>query len=180
MNFKYITINLILFFSISYCSKIIDRTESEINNYFPNLISLDWKIHKIKKQSSKNIQNRVKQKFFRKEVNTWMIVNDDSSKFYAVLDNVKGKSLPITFLSIYNSDLRIIHVSIIKYREAYGGEIRNQSWLNQFITFNDLSNYKVGNKISSISGATISVNSISKGMRKLSMLIDEIIIDFNE
>ena len=67
--------------------------------------------------------------------------------------------------------------SVIKYREAYGGEVGNSKWLYQFKSLSDTSNYKVGDKISAISGATISVNSMSKGFHKLSMLVHEIIKD---
>ena len=83
------------------------------------------------------------------------------------------------FLTIFNSDLNLEHSSIIKYREAYGGEVGSRSWLDQFSAYNDTSDYSVGSSISGISGATISVHSVSKGIRKLSMLIDEIIRDYN-
>ena len=52
--------------------------------------------------------------------------------------------------------------------------------LNQFINYTDSSNYNVGGAISGISGATISVNSVTKGIYKLSILIDYIITDFDE
>ncbi len=120
------------------------------------------------------------QKFFRKEVNCWHIINDDSTQYYAILDNVKGKSLPITFLTIFDENKQVYDSEIIKYREGYGGEVANKSWLNQFINYTDSSNYNVGGAISGISGATISVNSVSKGIYKLSILIDYIITDFDE
>ena len=64
---------------------------------------------------------------------------------------------------------------IIKYREAYGGEVSSKKWLIQFNSYPDSSIYKVGNDIAGITGATISVHSITKGIRKLSMLINDII-----
>jgi len=177
---KYYSILLLLIFNFCIPSTIIDNTELRINSFFPDLLSLEWSLYSIEKKSLKSIQNTVKQKFFRNEVNTWIITDTDTSKYYAILDNVKGKSLPITFLAIFNEKGEIYNTSIIKYREAYGGEVGNKSWLNQFISFNDTSNYKVGNDISAISGATISVHSVSKGIRKLSILIKDIIKDYNE
>jgi len=171
----YIIITLTICFGI--CSEIIDKTELKIKEFLPNHLSLEWAMYNIDKQSIKSIQNTVRQKFFRKELNTWVIVDSDSSKYYAILDNVKGKSLPITFLAIYNNNGNLHNASVIKYREAYGGEVGSKAWLNQFIAFSDTSNYKVGDEISAISGATISVHSVTKGIRKLSMLIDEIIKD---
>ena len=136
-------------------------------------------MYKISKESKK-AQNVVKQKFFRKELNVWEIQMNDSTYNYAILDNVKGKSMPITFLTIFNENEEVINAAIIKYREAYGGEVGSRSWLNQFINYSDTSNYKVGNGISGISGATISVHSVSKGIHKLSLIINDIIKTFNE
>ena len=56
----------------------------------------------------------------------------------------------------------------------------SKSWLKQFINYSDTSNYKIGNGISGISGATISVHSVSKGIHKLSLIIGDIIKGFDE
>ena len=130
---------------------------------------------KISSDIKKTIQDETKQFFFRDEVNLWEIIDSDSLRYYAILDNVKGKSMPITFLCIFNINPSVEHTSIIKYREPYGGEVRNRNWLNQFIAYTDTSKYKIGDNISAITGATISVNSVTKGIRKLSLLIHAII-----
>lgn len=160
-------------------SEIMDKTEIIIKEFLPNHISINHKIHKISKESKKS-QNIVKQKFFRDELNIWKIQINDSTYNYAILDNVKGKSMPITFLTIFNENEEVINTAIIKYREAYGGEVKSKSWLNQFINYSDTSDYKIGNGISGISGATISVHSVSKGIHKLSLIIRDIIEASNE
>ena len=160
-------------------SEIMDKTEIIIKEFLPNHISINHKIHKISKESKKS-QNIVKQKFFRDELNIWKIQINDSTYNYAILDNVKGKSMPITFLTIFNENEELINTAIIKYREAYGGEVKSKSWLNQFINYSDTSDYKIGNGISGISGATISVHSVSKGIHKLSLIIRDIIEASNE
>lgn len=177
MNFKCL---LIIINSFIVCSPIMDKTLSEIEKKFPNNISIQKKMYKIDKDVAKSIQNKVRQKFFRKELNCWHIISDDSSNYFAILDNVKGKSLPITFLTIFDENKQVYDSEIIKYREGYGGEVANKSWLNQFINYTDSSDYKVGGAISGISGATISVNSVTKGINKLTILVDYIIDDFNE
>ena len=178
MNYKYILI--IISSQILLSSPIMDKTLDKIKQSFPNNISIKHNLYQIDKKTLKEIQNTVRQKFFRKEVNCWHIINDDSTHYYAILDNVKGKSLPITFLTIFDENKKVFDSSIIKYREAYGGEIASKSWLNQFLNYTDSSNYNVGDAISGISGATISVNSVTKGINKLSILIDYIIKDFND
>ena len=162
-----------------FSSEITKRTLTLINEVFPEAISIEHSMYQIPEKQIKMIQNTAEQNFFRKELNLWITIVEDSSRYYSILDNVKGKSLPITFLTTFNENREVYHTSIIKYREAYGGEVASKSWLNQFTTYTDISNYKVGNAISGISGATISVHSVTKGIRKLSMLINSI-IDHNE
>ncbi len=168
-----------LLFSILISSEIMDNTESRIKEFLPNHISLEHKKYKLTKEDKKS-QNIVRQKYFQGELNVWRIELSDSTYQYAILDNVKGKSMPITFLTIYNENKELTNAAVIKYREAYGGEVGRQSWLKQFSSYTDSSNYKVGDAISGISGATISVHSISKGIHKLSIIIDNIIESYNE
>ena len=165
----------ILLTSFLIPSVIMEKCNKNIDIFFPNHLSKNHYVYKIDKTSKKNIQNSVKQKFFRDEVNVWEITSQDSVKYFAILDNVIGKTMPITFLTIFNSSSEVEDVSIIKYREPYGHEVKNKNWLNQFTSYQKQSNYKVGVAIDGISGATISVHSVSKGIHKLSYLIDDII-----
>ena len=88
---------LIVLLSISFGSKITDSCNDRISELFPKLISNNHSVYKIDKKDKKNIQNSVKQKFFRNEVNLWKIVDHDSLKYFAILDNVIGKTMPISF-----------------------------------------------------------------------------------
>jgi Na+-translocating ferredoxin:NAD+ oxidoreductase RnfG subunit len=87
---------------------------------------------------------------------------------------VLGKSLPITFLVIFDTDCKIINSSVIQYREPYGGAVKNKNWNAQFKNKDSSSSYEVGKEINGISGATISVHSVSKGIHKLALLLPEI------
>ena len=91
------------------------------------------------------------------------------------MDNTIGKTMPITFLIIFNENQEVIHSSIIKYREAYGGEISGRNWLSQFTGMKKDSLYIYGKEISGISGATLSVKSFTKGISKLSLLLPYVI-----
>ena len=107
---------------------------------------------------------------YRNELYYWTISNDDTKIAYALMDNVIGKSMPITFLVILNNEGAILASKVIKYREAYGGEVGNKNWLSQFNKLTNSSEYIVGENIDGISGATISVNSLSKGIQKIAVL----------
>jgi len=124
----------------------------------------------LDKQIKKEVENQVKQKFYRDKLYYWTISQGDTTIAYAFLDNVIGKSMPITFMVILNIDGDIINANVIKYREAYGSEVGNKGWLQQFINLNNNSVYNIGKEIDGISGATISVKSMSKGIHKIATL----------
>ena len=144
--------------------------EEHLFNLYPEDTDFSMHILLLDKQVKKKVENKVKQKFFNDKLYYWNITKGDSTMAYAFLDNVIGKSMPITFLVILNMNGNIINTNVIKYREAYGGEVGNTGWLQQFYTRNNNSSYKIGKDIDGISGATISVKSMSKGIQKISVL----------
>ena len=144
--------------------------EQHLFNLYPKNTDISMHILKLDKQMKKQVENQVKQRFYRDKLYYWTISQSDTTITYAFLDNVIGNSMPITFMVILNIDGDIINANVIKYREAYGGEVGNKGWLRQFINLNNNSGYNIGKDIDGISGATISVKSMSKGIYKIAAL----------
>jgi len=163
---------LILIISITFlfAGKIKTSSEKYLLDQFPNNTSFKMDVIELDKKTIQLVQNEIKQKFHRYKLYYWTIAQGDSIIAHAFLDNVIGKSMPITFMVILGINGEIINTSIIKYREAYGGEVQNTGWLAQFNNRNNQSSYKVGKDVDGITGATISVNSISKGIHKITIL----------
>ncbi len=136
--------------------------------------NFDFKKFMISAELRQIIEKECEQKFYRDEVIYWEIYKGSELKYIAVIDNVYGKTLPITFLVIFNLDGSIYRNTVIKYREEHGGEVSGKNWLAQFNGRNRDSSFNVGSDIQSISGATISVNSVSRGIKKLTILFTEI------
>jgi Na+-translocating ferredoxin:NAD+ oxidoreductase RnfG subunit len=90
----------------------------------------------------------------------------DSLLGLAQVRNVKGKDQPITYLVATDADLRLRDVDILVYREAYGGEVAYEAWRKQFRGRGPEDPLEVGRDIRSISGATISVNAVTLGVRR--------------
>jgi len=170
----YIFVFLFGFISAS-ANDIKSDVEEIINAEFSTNCELSLNKYSIPDESRRQTENQVQQKFFNNYVYIWKICTQDSLKGYAVLDNTYGKSLPITFLVIFSPGGKIIRVDVIRYREPYGGAIASRNWLNQFIGKISNDYFRVNKEIDSISGATISVNSVTRGVQKLSLLIENII-----
>ncbi|MEE2858529.1 MAG: FMN-binding protein [Candidatus Neomarinimicrobiota bacterium] len=166
MKYSYLLLSFLL------ASPIKENSEKYIFSQFSKEINISLNTLKLNDKIKSIVQNQTKQAFYRDKLYYWKISKNDTTIAYAFLDNVKGKSMPITFMVIMNADGSIKNSNIVKYREAYGGEISNERWLNQFNEKNHNSKYEVGKEIDAITGATISVNSISKGIRKIAILYD--------
>ncbi len=159
----------IIFCSVINGDGIKDKVENRIRNQF-NGSKIELTKYKISNKIKSNIERKVKQRFFKNYVFYWKILKDGKLNGVALLDNVYGKTMPITFLAIYNLEGNIVSVSIIKYREAHGGAVSNKSWLSQFNKKSFDSSFEFGKDIDGISGATISAKAVTKGIEKLTLL----------
>jgi Na+-translocating ferredoxin:NAD+ oxidoreductase RnfG subunit len=149
---------------------LVEETGDRIQILMGKSVIIEHQIIQIPDSIQSVISNIVKQNCFRDELHIWHITQGDSLTAIAILDNVVGKSMPITFFVIFTAQSQIQHVEIVKYRESYGGEIKSRRWLDQFIEKDASSDFLIGKDINGISGATISANSISHGVNKLTIL----------
>lgn len=85
---------------------------------------------------------------------------------YAVVRNAMGKDQPITYLVAVDSSLALLDVDILVYRESYGGEVAYEPWRRQFRGRRPGDALEVGRGVRGISGATISVNAVTAGIRR--------------
>jgi len=61
-------------------------------------------------------------------------------------------------------------LEIMAYRESHGGEVRNPAWRAQFNRRNELEQLRFRTDIKNISGATLSSEHVTEGVRWLMAL----------
>jgi len=86
---------------------------------------------------------------------------------YFFVDAVIGKHELITYAVSLSNDGKVRHVEILEYREAYGGEVRSERWRAQFVGRAHGDPVHVGRDIQNISGATMSCEHVTDGIRRL-------------
>ena len=91
---------------------------------------------------------------------------------YSLVTEEKGKYRPITMLIGVDSSFRVAGVRILVYREPRGGEVARQYFLRQFRGKQVGDPIRLNRDVINISGATISVNSVNAGVRKVLALIE--------
>ena len=90
----------------------------------------------------------------------------DSLLGFALVRNVTGKDQPITFLVAVDTTNVLKDIDVLVYREPYGGEVAYEAWRKQFRGKAASAPLQVGRDIRTISGATISVNAVTLGVRR--------------
>ena len=84
-----------------------------------------------------------------------------------VFDRVIGKHLYIDYTVALDPGGRVHRVDILQYRESYGGEVRQASWLAQFVGKTSASPLHVDQDIRNISGATLSSHHVAEGVKRI-------------
>ncbi len=68
---------------------------------------------------------------------------------------------------LLDAELIVVNTKVLVYREDYGGEIGSKRWLKQFVGKTQNDDLRYGDNIMAISGATISVRSMTAAMNNL-------------
>jgi len=177
MHINKLNIAILLYFSLGiliYPQGIKEKTYDIIHSELGKDVEIIPSKFNIPSNIKSKVAKEVRQYFYSDAVYIFKILRADSISSIGILDNVYGKSMPITFLVLFNAGGNILSTNVVKYREPYGGGVKIRNWNDQFKGKNSKSNYKIGENIDSISGATISVRSLTKGIRKLTLLYEEI------
>jgi Na+-translocating ferredoxin:NAD+ oxidoreductase RnfG subunit len=86
---------------------------------------------------------------------------------FVVTDAVIGKVELIDYAVGIALDGNIKQVEILSYRESHGFEIRLPAWRRQFVGKGSAAPLRVGDDIANISGATLSCNHVTDGVRRI-------------
>src|SRR5579863_4387606 len=98
-----------------------------------------------------------------KELKVWRV----STGGWFIADEVVGKHEFIPFSVALDDQGAVKGVEILEYREAYGDQIRNASWLQQFVGRRPGVKLRLDKDVRNISGATLSCKHVTDGVSRL-------------
>lgn len=90
---------------------------------------------------------------------------------YAVVSDEVGKFYPITFIVGVDPQLKIVGVRVLIYRESHGGDVKRGRFLRQYGGKQLGDPIAINRDIINISGATISVGALNRGVRKVLLIL---------
>lgn len=97
---------------------------------------------------------------------------DGKKQGYALITNEIGKFKPITFIVKTDNDKKLDRVEVMVYREAVGAEVQRQRFLRQFRGKNSKNALRINRDIINVTGATMSVQAVTLGVKKTLLLLD--------
>jgi Na+-translocating ferredoxin:NAD+ oxidoreductase RnfG subunit len=74
---------------------------------------------------------------------------------------------------VLDSDGAVRQLEILEYRESYGGQVRYESWREQFHGKKPGDSLRHGTDVQNIAGATLSCRHVTEGVAKLLRIFNE-------
>jgi hypothetical protein len=156
------------------------REEEAPKAVFPEGTSFDRKMIR----STEELKEKIRQRMGKAKTSVWedsyvtfIAKKGDAILGYAVIVEEIGKHRPITFVVGVGNDRKIKDAALMVYREAYGGEVRDRRFLQQYKGKELKDPLLPYRDIQSISGATLSVEAIGRGSKKALALVDLIYLE---
>lgn len=91
---------------------------------------------------------------------------------FIVIDEVVGKFELITYAVGVGLDGAVKQIEILSYRESHGHEVRLPAWRRQFVGKRAGAPLRSGEDIANISGATLSCQHVTDGVRRVLTVLD--------
>jgi FMN-binding domain len=119
------------------------------------------------------IEERIGWKFPEEEFDVYIGETGTRVDGYAVVQNTIGKHKPMTYMVGVDGQGSVSDIELLVFRESRGSEIRQKRFNAQYEGKTVLDPVRINKDIINISGATMSVRSMSAGIKRVLVLVDE-------
>ncbi|MBI3323792.1 MAG: FMN-binding protein [Candidatus Omnitrophica bacterium] len=106
-------------------------------------------------------------------VTVYKALGQDAVDGYAIVTDEVGKFHDITFMVGVTPQGRVKRVDVLVYRESRGGEVRLRRFLRQFDGKSLRDPIRPNRDVINITGSTLSVRAVSRGVRKALGIVRE-------
>ena len=103
-------------------------------------------------------------------IRIWKATRAGTLVGHVLMDEVIGRQNLITYAVGIDPGGALRNLEIMAYRESHGGEVRNPAWRDQFSGRSSLDQLRFRTDIKNISGATLSSEHVTEGVRWLMAL----------
>ena len=157
------------FLGLAICSLLVvfgltDKLQKKVDKVIKSTFDVET-FSMTEKVFSQTIVSTLSSEFLNN--NFFEIINQDVLLGYAYVSKAPSKTDSFDYLILFDTDLVIMGSKVLAYREDYGGEIGSKRWLKQFNGKTTSDKLVYGDNIAAISGATISVKSMTNAINNV-------------
>jgi len=149
-------------------------TEDEaIQLMFPKSKHIRKDVIRLTPEKKELIEQRIGWKFPEESFEVYIGETSSQIDGYALIQNTIGKHKPMTYMVGVDRTGACTNVEVLVFREAKGSEVRTKRFNVQYEGKTVHDPVRINKDIINISGATMSVRSISAGVKRVLVLVDE-------
>jgi Na+-translocating ferredoxin:NAD+ oxidoreductase RnfG subunit len=150
-----------------------------LNILFPKAQRLQLEELRLSPEQKTRIEERIGWKFPENTFRAFKAWNHGKVAGYAVIQETIGKHRPITYIVGVNPEGVVFDVEILVYRESKGSEVRRKRFNAQYEGKTVQDPIRINKDIINVTGATMSVRSVSAGVKRALVLVDEFYLQPN-
>ena len=147
--------------------------EEALKLMFPKSERVKKDLLRLPSERKTAIEERIGWKFPEEAFEVYVGETGTQVDGYAFVQNTIGKHKPMTYMVGVDSHGRVSNVELLVFREARGSEVRTKRFNVQYEGKTVLDPVRINKDIINISGATMSVRSMSAGIKRALVLVDE-------
>ena len=147
--------------------------EEALKLMFPSSERIRKDIIRLTEEKKTQIEERIGWKFPEEFFEVYIGETGAKVDGYAVIQNTIGKHKPMTYMVGVDHAGACTDVELLVFREARGSEVRTKRFNVQYEGKTVFDPVRINKDIINISGATMSVRSLSAGVKRVLVLVDE-------
>ena len=147
--------------------------EEALKLMFPKSERIRQEVLALNQEQKHMVEERIGWKFPEERFEVYVGETGATVDGYALVQNTIGKHKPMTYMVGVDGKGEVTNVELLVFREAKGSEVRTKRFNSQYEGKTVLDPVRINKDIINISGATMSVRSLSAGVKRVLVLIDE-------
>ena len=149
-------------------------TEAEaLKLMFPKSERIRKDVIRLMSEKKAQIEERIGWKFPEEVFEVYIGETGAQIDGYALVQNTIGKHKPMTYMVGVDNTGHVLNVELLVFREARGSEVRTKRFNVQYEGKTASDPVRLNKDIINISGATMSVRSMTAGIKRALVLVDD-------
>ena len=154
-------------------AEVFMTEEDAVKIMFPKSERIRKEVIRLSQEKKDLIEQRIGWKFSEESFELYIGETGDKIDGYAMVHNTIGKHKHMTYMVGVDAKGACSDVELLVFREAKGSEVGRKRFNVQYEGKTVSDPIRINKDIINISGATMSVRSISAGVKRVLVLVDE-------